>query len=100
MFIKRTEYDYLRRAERLKGEYELQVCELEKEVKRLSELITSKVDGCNIGAWCKDCIHYGHDKSVIIHNGILGTWESWIGGEVQYCKKHIHDICYEFEMKD
>lgn len=95
MFIQKKEFERLAECERLKNE-------LEKEVQRLAELITKKTDDCEVGVWCKDCKHCGTDiaetKEALVDYGML-RW-SWIkssGGKVQYCKKHLHEICKEFE---
>lgn len=78
---------------------------LEAEVNRLSELISDKVGDCCIGVWCKDCVHYGTDQSMI---NLLATgfrtyqlkksgYVTEVKGRVMYCKKHLHDICKEFK---
>lgn len=92
VWIKRETYEYLRVCEEMKTK-------LEDEVKRLSELISSQNPDCKVGPWCKDCAHIGRDSSEVhyytpsIEFGCAKT----VAGEVIYCKKHIHDMCPEFE---
>lgn len=98
MFIFKKEFQRLVECEKLKDE-------LEKEVQRLADLITSQTKDCKMGVWCKDCRHCGTDKSVVENylwdNGSIIDWFfiNTSGGEVMYCKKHLHEICKEFEMK-
>lgn len=93
MWISSKEYERLQDDSRLK-------LELEKEVKRLAELISAEVKDCKIGPWCKDCQHIGCDISTIFYEeSILSPWVKELTGEVQYCKKHLHEICPEFDMK-
>ena len=76
--------------------------ELEKEVQRLAELISSEVTDCKVGVWCKDCEHYGHEQSKVDNVEMLGfdiPFIREIGGTVQYCKKHLHEFCSEFEQR-
>lgn len=95
MWIKNREY------ERLKDREEM-CTQLLLEVQRLSNLITEKTEDCNIGPWCKGCIHRGVDESVIYfpHSPLLGNlYVKETAGRVEYCKKHLHELCPEFEMK-
>lgn len=87
-----------------KGEYEKlvekaqMVDELEKEVSRLATLISVNNQDCNVGAWCTDCEHLGTDYAEVRdypYGGFSPVYTSVIGGEVIYCKKHLHDICPE-----
>lgn len=72
--------------------------ELELEVQRLSELISAEVKDCKIGPWCKDCKHIGRDMAIVTEIGLMGyRFIKESGGEVQYCKKHLHNICQEFD---
>lgn len=94
MFIKRSEYERLREAEQLNTELEL-------EVKRLAELISAEVKDCQIGPWCCDCQHMGRDEAVVMkYDSLLGLrFIKAHGGEVQYCKKRLHEMCPEFERR-
>lgn len=87
MFIKREKYK--------------QICELkdelEKEVQRLANQITSQTKDCKMGEWCRDCVHLGRDFSAIEYERSEGLWHSEICGKAVYCKKHLHEICPEFE---
>ena len=74
--------------------------ELELEVARLAELLSDKTEGCSVGPWCKDCRHMGTDVSQV--DEFLP--EEWVyidgtAGRVMYCKKHLHEVCPEFEMR-
>ena len=46
-----------------------------------------------MGPWCEDCIHCGRDYSKIEER-----FEYRYAGSVYFCKKHIHELCPEFEM--
>ncbi len=93
MWINRNEYDRLRDCELMK-------IKLEEEVSRLSELISSKVEDCKVGPWCKGCRHTGQDSSKLYAWDCLGeSYVKEVAGEVQYCKKHLHEVCPEFERK-
>lgn len=91
MFIKREEYERLQKADE-------QNKELEAEVKRLAELISSEVKDCKVGPWCKDCQHVGYDSAKVYGSGLFGNYVKALAGSVQYCKKHLHEICPEFEQ--
>lgn len=95
MFVNRNEYEKLRDRAKL-------VDELEKECQRLADMISAEVKDCKVGVWCNDCKFLGKDKSVIKDSiPIWGLpYSSFIkecAGEVQYCKKHLYEICPEFE---
>ncbi len=93
MWIKKKEYERLKDCERMNDE-------LEKETKRLAELISSQTEDCKVGVWCKECNHVGYDGSK------LTDFDLFIGypyvrrraGKVMFCKKHLHEICPEFEQ--
>lgn len=74
---------------------------LEEEVKELAEKITAQTTDCNIGAWCNDCKHFGYGRAEYIKRnlGDFGMFVREECGVVRYCKKHLHDICKEFEHK-
>ncbi len=93
MWIKKDEYERLRDCEQMRAE-------LEKEVVRLSEIISAKVEDCKIGPWCKDCKHIGCDRSVLRNMDVfMGSYIKEVAGVVQYCKKHLHETCPEFETR-
>ncbi len=94
MWISRNKYDDMNISVRM-------VPKLKEEIKRLSNLITSQTTDCKMGAWCKDCKHLGKDRSSVeIYEGgyILGGFSTITDGHVEYCKKHLHELCPEFEM--
>lgn len=94
MWIKGEELERLRDCESMKNE-------LEKEVQRLAELISSETKDCKVGPWCDDCKHIRTDRSRI------GPYVSFSGmkyfkevaGVVKYCAKHLHELCPEYEQK-
>lgn len=88
MWIKKSEYERLKHCEQMKKK-------LDEETKRLAELISAQVEDCRVGPWCKDCVHIGYDVSKVY--GIEHYEET--AGQVIYCKKHIHEMCKEFEKQ-
>lgn len=91
MWIKREEYERLLERE--------EMCKaLEEETKRLAEQISSQTEDCKVGAWCKDCIHAGYDKSQVMEKYYGFEFVRATAGQVRYCKKHLHKTCPEFEM--
>lgn len=91
MWISKAKYESLKNAKELN-------VELEKEVKRLARVISNTTKDCKVGPWCKDCAHKGIDSAKVFGRGRAGSSEyvKAIGGEVIYCKKHLHDICPEW----
>jgi hypothetical protein len=91
MWVSRKKYQHL-----LKCEVDKE--ELLEETQRLAELVSAQVTDRKVGPWCRDCMHIGHDYSE-------SHTRDWTGfayavehiGKVQYCKKHLHEICPEFE---
>ena len=94
MWVSRSEYD------RLKDRDEM-ATELEKEVSRLANLVSAEVKDCKLGVWCKECEHLGHDFSEVEgRSDFFGfTYAKQVAGNVVYCKKHLHEICPEFEIR-
>ena len=94
MFIHRNEYEKLCDRAKL-------VDELEKECQRLADMVSAKVEDCKIGVWCKDCRFLGEDRSIV--ENATPIWGLPLikecAGKVQYCKKHLHEICPEFENR-
>ena len=90
--ITNKEYEYLNACERMRDE-------LVKEVERLTALVNAQVTDCKIGPWCKHCRHRGHDRSEVEDFiAPLGCkYVRYVDGEVDYCRKHIHSLCPEFE---
>lgn len=74
--------------------------ELTKEIERVvnENHLMVKDAGCEVGEWCKDCIHCGY---AFIEKEQYATcgWYLYDIPEKKliYCKKHIHEICSEFE---
>lgn len=91
MWINKNEYDRLKDCEQMKFK-------LEQEVKRLADQVSAEVKDCKVGVWCKDCKHIGRDRSELKELTFLGTYVRETDGEVQYCKKHLHELCPEFEV--
>lgn len=107
MWIKRQTYTHLN--DKIKNlentiaakdsEYNCLKERLENEIIRLSELISEKTTDCNVGIWCEDCVHCGRDSEIIYRcKDFSGIWIFEDAGKVIYCKKHIHDICPEFDF--
>lgn len=93
MWIRKSEYKELRKCKRMKEQ-------LEKECKRLAEQITSQTENCKMGVWCKECEHRGLDWSEDGDYDCFGMWcKTDEFGRVEFCKKHLHETCPEFEMK-
>ena len=90
MWISKRRYDRLKTCEEM-------VDELEKEVKRLEDIISAEVKDCKVGIWCKDCQHMECDHSETYGYIMNSPYVNATAGEVQYCKKHLHEICPEFE---
>lgn len=95
MFISRKDYEKLHDRAKL-------VDELEKECNRLANLISLEVKDCKVGVWCKECKYFAEDESVVresiypIFGDVSTSYVKECGGKVQYCKKHIYEICPEF----
>ena len=93
MWISGAEYKRLKNCERMRET-------LEKEVERLAELISSEVEGCKVGPWGKDCNHVGDDEATVLGRTDYGLpYVAERAGQVQYCKKHLHEVCPEFERR-
>ena len=78
----------------------LMVDALDAECKRLAALISSETKDCKMGPWCKDCQHRGKDIAQVHEMSIM--WGDYVvaeAGEVIYCKKHLHEICPEYERR-
>lgn len=62
--------------------------------------------GCKIGPWCKDCSHckiFTQNDYKFMAEGDFEAY-SFVGSaekenEYIYCKKHIHEICPEWQGK-
>ena len=88
-FVSKEKYEILEKTK----------AELEKEVQRLSALISAETKDCHIGVWCNDCKHKGFDSAPIKKPELFGWVTRGQTGEVTYCKKHLHEICPEFEKE-
>lgn len=83
-----------------------QVMALRNEVKRLGKMISANAGDCKVGVWCKDCKHHGHESAT--YKSYTSLYEDhqacWISnktdGEVWFCRKHLNEICSEFEKED
>lgn len=83
------------------------ITSLNLEVKRLASLISEKTPDCQVGVWCKECKHLGTDYAGISRKTMMpshwGTGErivkyvADVQGQVYFCKKHLHEICPEFD---
>lgn len=93
MFIKRDEYERLVDSDQIRQN-------LEEEVQRLAEQISAEVKDCKIGPWCKRCKHLGKDNADL-HKELTFFGYPYVtqeAGRVTYCRKHLHEICQEFEL--
>lgn len=84
-------------------EQELKVCnfrieQLNMETKRLARLISEKTGDCQVGPWCDGCVHCGTDKATTDMFQNTLRFSHYIDGEVRFCKKHIHELCPEYEF--
>lgn len=93
MFVDRNEYEKLRDRAKLANK-------LEEECQRLAELISAENKDCRVGGWCKNCKYLGEDLSLITEPWIGCGYIKELGGKVQYCMKHLREICPEFEDKE
>lgn len=113
MWIKRSEYERLqacegdkcdleeskRRMSRQITDLQLDKAELTKKIKELTAELSAKTQDCQVGQWCVDCKHRGdillpdHAEEFLFGSSFAEIY----GDHVQYCKKHLHDICPEFE---
>lgn len=51
-----------------------------------------------VGPWCKDCQHIGTDDADLLGERLFEyMYVKEKAGRVTYCKKHLHEICPEFE---
>lgn len=93
MFIKRDEYERLVDSDQIRQN-------LEQEVQRLAEQISAEVKDCKVGPWCKGCKYLGKDNADLQkYPGFFGS--SYVvqkAGRVTYCKKHLRELCPEFEL--
>ena len=95
MWVSRKKYQMMDAALKM-------VPKLEEEISRLANQITDKTEDCAMGEWCKDCAHLGTDHSrATAYKGdpVFGDYITYQNGTVKYCKKHLHEICPEFDIK-
>ena len=94
MWIKADEYVELKKHEKM-------TFKLEKEAQLLADMLSAQVEDCKVGPWCNGCVHKGTDRSIVVDMSPWGsTWVQTAGetaGEIQFCKKHLHELCPEFE---
>lgn len=73
---------------------------LEEECERLSRMISTEVKDCKVGPWCDHCAHKGIDVSQIKKWDDFGhPYVAVEAGRVIYCRKHLHEVCPEFEAQ-
>lgn len=117
MWIKRSKYEHLEEKSALQDKLERQ-CDtlrdenrqlridrdvLTKEIARLKDIINAQIEDCKVGPWCKECIHRGEDKA---YPNLKGG-DVYCGfyrfdpelGHIFFCKKHLHELCPEFEKE-
>lgn len=111
MWIKRIEYESLREAKELYEKLERRNQKLMtdqdalmNEIIRLKGIINAQIEDCKVGPWCKDCIHKGEDRAYQNTEGNGFQHQYYYGfdpelGYVYFCKKHLHELCPEFEIK-
>lgn len=84
---------------------------LDAEITRLGAEICVNAEtmtGCSCGPWCKDCKHLGKESAKytavypekIFSSSYYPRYFICESGVVRYCKKHIHDICPEFNLAE
>lgn len=71
-------------------------------IKQLTEEINQQISDCKIGPWCKTCQHCRvvYIESMVKYetNWFSNQWMMLRSPEqIQYCGKHTHEICPEWE---
>lgn len=97
MWIKEKEYVELKKQAEAAKQHEEMRFKLEKEVQRLADMLSAQVEDCKVGPWCNGCVHKGTDRSTVVDTSLWGSKWVQTAGEVQFCKKHLHELCPEFE---
>jgi len=121
MWIKRSEFDRLKKYEHSYEEVareniecvrkirnlqaatsnlEEQNVELRENADQLAMQISAEVTDCKMGPWCLDCAHYADVPVCFSQESYEGESYVWRRGHtVSYCKKHLHERCQEFERR-
>ena len=89
--VKISEDEY----ERLKT-YALIKEEHEREIINLTNQISAQVTDCNVGPWCDGCKHRGSADVYDATRYMTGHWTVVRDKKIQYCKKHLREVCPEF----
>lgn len=74
-----------------------------KEIIRLTSEISAQVKNCNIGVWCNNCAHraYASTGKLKRDSVLNNSAYYYVDGEnIQYCKKHLHELCPEWEQEN
>ena len=104
LLIEKKEYENLKKENlELKNQLNIEKEDHERTkqaVEELSEEISGKTSGCNVGPWCRDCQHkriapIGKQKKITIGD----TWYEISKNGINYCGKHTHDLCPEWELR-
>lgn len=104
LLVKKEKYESLKNENsKLKNQLNIEKENHERTkqaVKDLSQEISGKTSECNIGPWCRDCQHkrvapIGKQKKITIGN----TWYEISKNGINYCGKHTHDLCPEWELR-
>ena len=97
-------YESVKRAAEIQSLEELlkEKNEIIQRLKIINKQYT-KENGCQIGPWCKDCIHHEifDEKTIkLIQDGDFDDYSFsgiFVSAESHlYCKKHLHDLCTEW----
>ena len=78
---------------------------LNDEIERLTDELNAKITDCNIGAWCNKCKYSSTAYMTSQHNVEYLTKNPWMKyicddyTKIQYCSKHIRELCPEFEKE-
>jgi len=93
MWIRRDKYERLLR---LREEN----LNLRKDIKRLAEMVSAETESCKVGAWCEDCKYIAYTRHTPMNMDLSESAYSHASdGRVMYCKKHLAEICAEFEWR-
>lgn len=73
-----------------------------KEIVRLTSEISAQIKDCKVGPWCDGCKHkaYANTGKVRNHPQLGYPYCIVDGKNIQYCKKHLHDLCPEREQEE
>ena len=95
--IKEEHYDNLKGSyQTLSNDYRIAL----SSIKQLTEEISGQTKDCKMGPWCEGCKHrrYVYVQDNIVNFGIyVHIREEKDRRIMEYCGKHIHEICPEWE---